>query len=476
MNVMDSRSRSGHAIVIGASIAGLLATRVLAEHFRRVTLIDRDTLPDVPVHRKAIPQGAHAHGVLARGLAVMTRLFPDLLAALVEGGAVHLDFSALAFYQFGVWKQRSRPGIDGVMVTRPFLEWHVRRRVVALPNVTVLAEHRVAALVTADGHRRVTGVCVTRPGGQNVTLEGDLVVDASGRGSRTPEMLAALGLGRPGESAVEVDLAYTTRLYRRRGLPDSWKGLLVMPKPPQERRLGVLLAVENDRWICTLGGWHGDHAPTDEAGYLAFARSLPVRDLYDVVSEAEPVSPIAVHKIPSSLRRHYERMALPEGFVVIGDALCSFNPVYGQGMTVSALQAERLEAWLCERHATGRADGTGRLQRSLATAVENPWLLAAGEDLRWPETQGPRSVPTSLVNAYVAHVHRAAGIDDGVATAFYRVMHMLDEPATLFQPGRILRVLARSVLGGRRRVGEGVEGPGRPGRLAPPAISCRTSS
>jgi 2-polyprenyl-6-methoxyphenol hydroxylase-like FAD-dependent oxidoreductase len=196
-NVMEIGSRSEHAIVVGASMSGLLATRVLAEHFSRVTLIDRDVLPDAPAGRKAVPQGAHAHGVLGRGLGVMTRLFPDLLPALVEGGGLYLDFSALAFYQFGVWKQRSRPGIDGVMLTRPFLGWQVRHRVPALRNVTVLAEYRVTALATADGKHRVTGVSGTGPGGRPFTLEGELVLDASGRGSRTPEMLAALGLGRP---------------------------------------------------------------------------------------------------------------------------------------------------------------------------------------------------------------------------------------------------------------------------------------
>lgn len=457
--------RSGHrcAIVVGASIAGLLAARVLSERFQRVTIIDRDVLPDTPACRKAVPQGAHAHGVLARGLGVMTRLFPDLLRALVDDGAVHVDFSALAFHQFGVWKQRSRPGIEAVMLSRPLLEWHVRRRVAALPNVTVLAQHRVEALATANGNRRATGVRVTGRDARSVTLEADLVVDASGRGSRTPEMLADLGLGRPGESTIGVDLAYATRFYRRRGFPESWKGLLVMPRPPRERRMGVLLAVEGDRWICSLGGWHGDHAPAHETGYLAFARGLPVPDLHDLIVDAEPLSPIAVHKVPSSRRRYYERMALPEGFVVMGDALCSFNPVYGQGMTVSALQAERLESWLRDHRGPGGADApTRELQAALATAAENPWLLAVGEDLRWPETQGPRSHLTSLVNSYVALVHRAAAVDPEIATSFYRVMHMLDEPRALFQPRTITRVLARSVLSGRSLARAGATAAGVP--------------
>ena len=368
----------------------------------------------------------------------------------------------MAFHQFGVWKQRSRPGIEGVMLTRPFLEWHVRRRVAALPNVTILPRHRVDALATTDGGARVTGVRVTDGEGRTFTLESELAVDASGRGSRTPQMLVDLGLGRPVESVIGVDLAYATRLYRRRGFPGSWKGLLVMPTPPRERRMGALLAVENDRWICSLGGWHGDHAPADEAGYLAFARGLPVPDLHDVIAGAEPVSPIAIHKVPSSRRRHYERMRLPEGFVVLGDALCSFNPVYGQGMTVSALQAERLESWLRERR-TGAGDRapTARLQAVLASAVDTPWLLAVGEDMRWPETQGPRSVATSLVNAYVSLVHRAAAADAGIATVFYRVMHMLDEPGALFRPRTMLRVLARSMRSGQPRTAAGAAAAGR---------------
>jgi len=358
-----SRGRRGHAIVIGASMAGLLATRVLADGFRRVTLIERDALPDGPALRKGVPQGGHAHGLLARGLQALTRLFPDLLPDLEAGGALHEDFSAIAFHQAGVWKRRCRAGIDGVMVTRPFLEWHVRRRLTALPNVTVLDRHRVTSLGVSSEERRVAGVTALSACGDAMALEADLVVDAAGRGSRSPAMLQTLGLGAPQESAVGVDLAYATRLYRRRGFPGPWKGLLVMPTPPRGRRMGVLLAVEGDRWICTLGGWHGDHAPADDAGYLAFARSLPVPDLHDVIAASEPLTPVATYRFPASLRRHYERMALPAGFAVMGDALCSFNPVYGQGMTVAAAQAEALETWLREGPAVTTAALPGTLRR-----------------------------------------------------------------------------------------------------------------
>lgn len=426
-------------------MAGLLATRVLADRFGHVTLIDGDLLPDGPAHRKRVPQGAHAHGLLARGLGVMTRLFPDLLPSLVAGGASHDDFSAIAFHQFGVWKRRCRTGIDVVMATRPFLEWHVRRRVSALANVTILGGHRAMTLGTVGDDRHVAGVTARSADGHTVGLEADFVLDASGRGSRTPAMLAALGFGSPAESTVGVDLAYATRLYRRRGFPGPWKGLLVMPKPPAGRRMGALLAVEDERWVCTLGGWHRDHPPADERGYLDFARSLPVPEVHRVIAASEALSPVAVYKFPASLRRHYERMALPPGFAVMGDALCSFNPVYGQGMTVAAMQAEVLEIWLRE----GGAASTLPLQDRLAAVVENAWLLAAGEDLRWPATQGPRSLTTTLVNAYIGRLHRVAALDDDVTVAFYRVMHMIDEPATLFRPAMVARVLARSALGGR---------------------------
>jgi 2-polyprenyl-6-methoxyphenol hydroxylase-like FAD-dependent oxidoreductase len=443
--MVSARTRRGHAIVIGASMAGLLAARVLAEGFGRVTIIERDAAPDGSAHRKGVPQGAHAHGLLARGLGVMTRLFPDLLPDLVAAGVPHVDFSALGFHQFGVWKRRCRTGIDGVMLTRPFLEWHVRRRVAALANVTILAGHRVTSLGTTGNDRHAAGVTALGDAGDAVALEADLVLDASGRGSRTPGMLQALGLGGPEESVIGVDLAYATRLYRRHDFTGSWKGLLVMPRPPRGRRMGVLLAVEGDRWVCTLGGWHGDHPPPGEAGFLDFARSLPVAELHDVIANSEPLSPIGVYRFPASLRRHYERMALPSGFAVLGDALCSFNPVYGQGMTVSAVQADVLATWLRESPAAS----TAVLQQRLAAVVDNPWLLAAGEDLRWPATRGPRSLGTTLVNAYIGRLHRAAALDDAVTIAFYRVMHMLEEPETLFRPAMVTRVLSRSALGGR---------------------------
>lgn len=439
---MDSE-RSRHAVVIGGSVAGLLAARVLSEHFERVTVLERDAVHDAPKARKGQPQARHLHGLLAKGLTVMTRYFPDLLEALASGGAPALDLArSMRWYAYGGYRKRFDFG-SGIISSRPFLEWTLRERVIALPNVQLRDGCGVEGLLASEDRRRILGVrlagCDERAG----TLGAELVVDASGRGSATPRWLEGLGYTRPRQSAVKVDVGYASRLYARDpagvGARD-W--ILVTPDAPRERRMGGAFPIEGDRWIVSLGGWHGEHAPADEKGFLDFAASLPVPDVYEVASRNAALSEIVVHKFPSSLRRHYEGLArFPEGLVVLGDALCSFNPIYGQGMTSAALQAEALDRLLGERRRE-----TGRLARTFfrraARIVDTPGRLAVGEDFRFPETKGRKAPGTDVVNAYVAGVHRASLHDPVVGVAFFKVMNLMAPPRSLFAPGVALRVFA----------------------------------
>jgi 2-polyprenyl-6-methoxyphenol hydroxylase-like FAD-dependent oxidoreductase len=431
-----------HAVVMGGSMAGLLQARVLSERFEQVTILERDLLPEGPDHRKAVPQGAHNHGLLARGLSILTRLFPDLVPSMLEGGAVQADFSRCAWHHFGVWKRVFETGIPGMIQSRPFLEWHVRRRVAALPNVRLLVDHRVQALTTTPDRKRVTGVRLTTPDGAPLELAADWLVDATGRGSRTPELLESLGFRRPPESVVDVGVGYASRVYRRTRYPGDWVAMMVLPTPPDEKRAAVLFAVEDDRWICTLQGWLGDHPPTDDAGYLEFARSLAVPDVYNLIRSCDPLSEISVYKFPNSLRRRYERVRLPDRLVVVGDAVCSFNPIYGQGMSVSALEAEATATQLDRQ---GGLDGaSARLQKTIGSIVDIPWVISAGEDFRYLEMKGDRPFSTNFINGYVARVHRLADRDEKVLLAFYKVMHMLEPPTHLMRPDIAWRVL-RSV-------------------------------
>jgi 2-polyprenyl-6-methoxyphenol hydroxylase-like FAD-dependent oxidoreductase len=437
-----------HAVVIGGSIAGLLAARVLADYFAEVTIVERDSLPDTVAPRKGVPQGRHAHGLLGLGQQVMTRYFPGLFEELRAQGATPVDLAYdTGWYQAGCWRARVDSGMVASLQSRPFLETAVRRRVQALPNVRFLTGHTATGLQAGADSSHITGVQVQSQAGADETiLPAALVVDAGGRGSRAPQWLEALGYPPVEETHVKMDVGYTTCFFRRPpGFAADWKMLILIPQPPHETRMGLLLPMEGDQWMVSWCGWHRDYAPTDRAGFLEYARTLPVPDLYHAIKDAEPVTPIAAHKIPSNQWRHYERMArFPEGLAILGDALCSFNPTYGQGMTAAALDVTVLETCL-RRHAARRAPGldglADRYRRKVAGAVATPWLLATVEDFRYPQTEGVRPPVTPLLHWYLDRLYAATEHDPRLVTRFLRVMHMHSSPATLFAPPTVFRVL-----------------------------------
>lgn len=434
------------AVVIGGSMAGLLAARVLADHFDRVTILERDTLDDAPQARKGVPQGRHTHGLLRRGQLIIGELFPDLFPSLVEGGSSIVDLSKdMAWHHQGVWKLRIGTGIIIYTQTRPFLEWNVRKRVLAIPTVDTIDNCDVKGFTASPDRKRITGVRIEHGGDRREEdLTAEIVVDASGRGSRTPQWLEQLGYRRPPESVIKVDVGYATRVYRRVSSPaDAYKAMMLYPTPPYGTRMGILFPVEGDRWVATVIGWVADYPPSDEAGYLDFARNLEAPDFYNAIKDAEPLSPVMVHKFPSNLRRHYERMSpFPRRLIVLGDALCSFNPSYGQGMTTSALAVDTLRQCLDHCKSTGKGVDAmaGHFRKKVSKVLKAPWLLAAGEDLCWPQTTGPRPFGTRFMNAYFRVVHKLTAHDREVLVRFLRVMNMLDPPHKIFHPRVSLKV------------------------------------
>jgi 2-polyprenyl-6-methoxyphenol hydroxylase-like FAD-dependent oxidoreductase len=441
----ETTSTRDHAIVIGGSMAGLLTARVLANHFARVTLIERDPFGDGPESRKGQPQTRHLHGLLAQGADIMVGYFPGLLDDLRAAGAFVGDAAAsMRWFVNGGYRTRFPSHLTGATMTRPFLEWLIRSRVAALPNLTLRHGHGVAELVATQDRRRVTGVRLTgsdnHPGD---VLSAELVVDAAGRGSAAPRWLKALGYDEPEETVLRVDVGYATRIFRRDpNAPGAWEWIFVTPVAPRERRIGGAFPVEGHRWILTLGGWFGDHPPTDEAGFRGYARELPAPDIYQIASTCEPLSDIVSYKFAASIRRHYERMTrFPEGYLVLGDAACSFNPVYGQGMTSAAMQAAALDQLLARRGA-GWSEGLApEFFQRVAKVVDPPWQLAVGEDFRFPEAVGKRPPGTNLINSYVSQVHKATHRDPTVGLAFLEVMNLLKPPATLMRPSIVARVL-----------------------------------
>jgi pimeloyl-ACP methyl ester carboxylesterase/2-polyprenyl-6-methoxyphenol hydroxylase-like FAD-dependent oxidoreductase len=455
--------RDTHAVVIGGSMAGLLAARVLADFFTNVTLVERDRFADVAEARKGVGQGRHIHTLLAGGLQVLNQLFPDLEATLVREGANTGDYTGdVYWHQFGRYRRRFASGIRAVAMTRPFLELHVRRRVLALPNLVVRQGCSVEQLLASQDRSCICGVVLRdRAGGETVSLPADLVVDASGRGSHSPQWLEELGYARPAETIMTVDLAYATRLYERRHLSARGQAfaLVEAPGPPDNKRAAALFPVEGERWQLTLAGYLGDHPPTDEAGLLEFARSLSTPDIYEMIRNAQPLSEIALYTYRASRRRHYERLRrFPEGYLVLGDALCSFNPLFGQGMTVCAQEAIALRSCLAEQRA-GTANGLApAFFRRAAAIVDAPWIQVTGEDLRFPEVKGRRTPDVIGRLWYVEQVQRAAMDDPAVSQALTRVLNLLDRPTGIMRP-RVVRRTLQYRFGKRMAGAKPPEGP-----------------
>jgi len=446
-----------HAIVIGGSMAGLLAARVLSEHFERVTIIERDHLLDDVQPRKGVPQGRHVHTLLAGGAAILGAYFPDLFAALAKDGAVPVGTSDIRRYQLGV-RVAAVPGpLKALWQSRPFLEEHVRAALSARNNVHILDGCSVTRLRTDD--ERITGVVLRHHSGEQREdeLAASLVVDASGRGSRAPQWLASLGYGHVEETCVTIDVGYASRIYRCPDpLPTEWKVLIVLGPPPDHKRAGVIFPLEGGYWMVTLGGWLRDYPPDDAAGFLDYARSLSQPDLYEAIKEAEPITPIAVYKYSANRWRHYERLSLlPEGFIVMGDAVCAFSPVYGQGMSVAAMEAKTLDTCLREQQrCTGNIHPTSlpqRFQQAIAKEIKAPWMLSTGEDLRYPETEGHRSLGTRLFTWYIRRVIGLTASHPLVAAAFFQVWHLLKPLRSLFEPRIVWAVLSRELLSRRHK-------------------------
>jgi len=454
------RLETQHAIVIGGSMAGLLAARVLSDHFERVTIIERDQLVDAAEPRKGVPQGRHVHGLLAGGTALLREYFPDLIATLVKDGSVLLGPSDIRRYQLGVSVAPVPGPIKALFQSRPFLEQHVRAALLARNNVQVLDGCSVTRLSIND--RRITGVVLRHRLGEQreEELAANLVVDASGRGSRAPEWLASLGYGQVEETCVTIDVGYASRIYRcPKWLPTDWKALITLGTPPDNKRAGVIFPIEGGYWMVTLGGWLRDYPPDDDAGFLDYARSLTQPDLYEAIKGAEPVSPIVVYRYTANRWRHYERQSrLPEGFIIMGDAVCAYSPVYGQGMSVAAIEAKTLDTCLREQQsATGNthpASFPHRFQKAIAREIKTAWLLSTGEDLRYPGTKGHRSLGIRLFNWYIRRVVCLTEFDPYVATAFFQVYHLIKPWKSLFDPRIASTVLSRQLLSRREKPGE----------------------
>jgi 2-polyprenyl-6-methoxyphenol hydroxylase-like FAD-dependent oxidoreductase len=450
----------GHAVVLGAGMGGLAAARVLADAYRRVTVLERDPLPATAEQRKGVAHGRHAHILVPGGAQALGELFPGLLDELVAAGAPAIgDLAELRFAPGGhLLRLQGRPaGAAPYPASRPFLKAQLRARVRALPGVEVVDRCEAVGLVTTAARDRVTGVRRRRHAAAGAqaeeVLHADLVLDATGRGGRTPGWLATIGYDPPPQEQLEVNLKYATRHLRRR--PGDLRGAKIVGVGAEPGRpTGMaLFAEEEDRWVLTAFGYQGHHPPADPEGLLGFVRAFAPPDVFAMLRDAEPLDEIVAYRFRANLRRRYERLRrFPAGLLVLGDAICSLNPAHGQGMSLAALEAVALR----EALAGGERDLARRFFRAAAKPVAMAWGLTVGGELALPQVQGPRPLPVRVLNAYARRVGVAAARDPVVAERFLRVASLQDPPPRLFRPSTARRVLLANL---RRPPGPAVRRP-----------------
>jgi 2-polyprenyl-6-methoxyphenol hydroxylase-like FAD-dependent oxidoreductase len=445
----ESTTAGRHALVLGGSLAGLLAARVLCNHFDSVTVVERDAFPTTASPRRGVPQANHVHALMPRGRLILEQLFPGLQKEMMAAGAPLVGMAEdVAWLTPQGWGVRFNSNLEVLSFTRPFLDLHVRRQLLTDRRVRIMENTEIVCLIPGKQSERVAGAIVRAHGlvSNRIVekqLRADLVVDATGRASRAPEWLARLGYPPPEETIINAHLGYASRLYR---IPDGfsadWKCVFVQAAPPERKRGGILFTVEDDRWMVTLIGGGRDYPPTDDSSFLEFARSLPVPHIYDAIRKGEPLSPIRGHRGTENRLRHFERtIRQPENFIALGDSVCAFNPVYGQGMTIAAMGAMALDECLRERK--GTLKHFARLfQRRLTKVTAAPWMLATSEDYRYRETEGgSANVATRFMHRYMDQVLKVATFDPGVRKVLLEAFGMLIQPSALFRPNIAFKVL-----------------------------------
>lgn len=429
------------AVVIGSSIAGMWAARVLADHFAEVIVLERDRLPTTPHSRNGVPQDKHVHVLLAQGTALAQKYFPGITDELSAAGAVHVNLSRDSRTKIrGQWLQRFSGPYETYACSRVLFEHILRERLRRLPNVQFAEETQVLGLVGDDG--RVVGVTVQQKGSAaTTTLAADFVVDASGRTSQNSNWLADLGYSSPKETVIDAQVGYAGRRYRKPAdFAEDWRIMLVGAEPPHKSRQGVIYEEENGVWMVMVAGIMGDYPPTnDEDAFLAFVHSVEP-DFHAAIAQAEALTGIFGYRRTENRIRHYEQVTpWPERFAVLGDAAYAFNPIYGQGMTVAAMSAVALGELLA--NSTGLDGVAPRFQQQLPTLVEPALLLATGADLEWIGHPGKQSPLARVRQWYLSRLLDAMPADRKAHEAFSSVQHLVKPPTALVQPGVVARVL-----------------------------------
>ncbi|MFG2793454.1 NAD(P)/FAD-dependent oxidoreductase [Streptomyces sp. NPDC048419] len=441
------------AVVIGAGIAGLLAAAAIARAARdaEVLLLERDVLPDGPENRRGVPQGQHAHLLMAGGLSAMEILFTDSLRErLIEAGAhrISMGNGMLTLAPDVGWLRRyRRNGPSMFTCTRALLDWVVREVLLEAPNVSI---HQATVEGLLGDALRVRGVRIS---GADTTLtselEADLVVDTTGRGSRNVQWLKDIGISEVKERKVDSGLTNATRIYRTPAGAETFPLTLVQANPYSGRpgRSAMVLPIEGNRWMVSAGGTRGGEPPSDEQGFLEYCLSLPHPIVGQLISSAEPLTDVVVSRSTSNVRRYFEKSPLwPEQFLVLGDALATFNPAYGQGISVAALGARDLYRAL-QQGGICSPGLTERVLHSVSRHVNTAWSTAVAMDVLYPEVRGGRpTIADRAAAAYVRRLTRAATSSWNAAAALWDITSLQAPPSRAVRPAALLATLTKPLL------------------------------
>ena len=456
-----TNSRSNHAVVIGASVAGLLAAKALSSSFDSVLILDRDTFPDEAAPRKGVPQSYQPHILLVRGLECFEALVPGYRASLIEAGGLTQRREDWHFVFLGGPLKVHRTDLTVVGASRALIEQVLRQKVTSTPNIAIRTGCDVESLEWDAGGEAVIGVRMRPRGDRHVeeTVLASLVVDASGRNSSIVRWIGQRGYDGIQEETVNSGVGYSSRLYHRSADALDIPNILIQPRPPDIPRLGIMMAIEGDRWQVLLGGAAGHTPPSDDAGFLEWARTLATPELYEVIRNREPLTPIRGFRIPETRWRRFDRAKRwPSGLVVVGDSVAAYNPIYGQGMSVAAIEAVAL------KNATGTlAPGwERRFQREVGRIAAFPWSTGSGEDLRWSGCTlngKPAGLRQRLMYRYMDRLLRAATRDEKVSKVFAETISLMHGPTALISPGIALRILIYGSGGGKPREGSPLVAP-----------------
>jgi 2-polyprenyl-6-methoxyphenol hydroxylase-like FAD-dependent oxidoreductase len=426
------------AVVVGAGIAGLAAARALADSFAKVVVLERDKLTQGAVPRIGVPQGKQPHALLVGGLRALTDQFPQFVERFLKCGAVAYDYSKarLEIGGFDPLPQRDL-GIPIYSASRPLIEYAVRQELEQIPNVTLQEQSRVEALTLSESGA-INGARYSVPGGAVHDVSADLIVDASGRGVPTLKLLDAIGCAHPDTSSIGINIDYSTAIFAKpKDASSDWLFLATIANAPKERHGGLIMPIEGNRWMVTMSARHPQSPPpATDAEFLAHAQGLRTKSIFNAIQNAERITPITRHRFTGSVRVHWERLSeVPRGLLLLGDAACHFNPLFGQGMSAAAQQALALKRLLAT--AADKSDPLGWLQsdyfKKLAEVLDAPWSVAVS-DLIYPETTGTRPESFERSMQFAAGLMRLAVQDPEIHKLMTEVQQLLKPPSVYNDP------------------------------------------